>query len=62
MCLTTGKMDNTKLNNKVSDITQDLWKTFSIGEPDKNRREKEITFLIRKIAELELKIEKLMQG
>jgi hypothetical protein len=54
-------MADTKLNNRVSDITQDLWKTFSIGEPDKNRREKEITFLIKKIAELELKIEKLMQ-
>ena len=49
-------MPNSKI---VTDLTDELWKTFDVSDPKDKRRAKEITFLIEKIAILQEEIRTL---
>jgi len=49
------------MDEQITKITQEMWDTFKINEPKENRRDKEITFLIQKIAILQLEINALKE-
>ena len=46
-----------KVDEKVTDITDKMWTNFDVNEGSDIRNEKIVSFLIREIAELKVKLE-----
>jgi hypothetical protein len=50
---------NKRIEELITKITQEMWRFFKVKEMPKVKENKVITYLIKKIAELEERIEKL---